>query len=95
MNKNRLGLDSIVVQRFGIDTTDIDGEKAMMDIENGKYFILNSVGSSVWDFIVQPNSVKNIIFKLIEEYDVDNDTCEKSVFQLLERLKYEELINIM
>ena len=39
-----LNLDSIVSYREDIDTTDIDGDKVMMDLEKGQYFALNSVG---------------------------------------------------
>ena len=37
-----LNLDSIVSYREDIDTTDIDGDKVMMDLEKGQYFALNS-----------------------------------------------------
>ena len=33
-----LNLDSIVSYREDIDTTDIDGDKVMMDLEKGQYF---------------------------------------------------------
>ena len=32
-----LNLDSIVSYREDIDTTDIDGDKVMMDLEKGQY----------------------------------------------------------
>ena len=54
-----LNLDSIVSYREDIDTTDIDGDKVMMDLEKGQYFAL---------------------------YDVDRETCEKSVMEFIEGL---------
>ena len=42
-----INLDSIVSYRQDIDTTDIDGDKVMMDLEKGQYFALNSVASRI------------------------------------------------
>ena len=39
-----LNLDSIVSYREDIDTTDIDEDKVMMDLEKGQYFALSQCG---------------------------------------------------
>lgn len=85
---------SIVCQAENISGTDLDGEKVMMNLDKGKYFCLNSVGSRIWDIIENKVSVETIINTLIKEYEIDRDACEKSVFGYLERLKNEELINV-
>ncbi|MDV5105526.1 hypothetical protein R2R32_02470 [Clostridium perfringens] len=35
-----ISLDSIVSQKEGIDVTELNGEKVMMDLDKGKYFML-------------------------------------------------------
>lgn len=87
-------MDTIVVQNSGLDIADIDGEKAMMDLEKGKYFMLNGIGSIVWDIISKPCSVKEIVSDLIAEYDVETATCEESILEFLGRLNNAELISI-
>lgn len=89
-----INMDTIVVQNTEIDTTDIDGEKAMMDLEKGKYFMLNGIGSIVWDIISKPCSVKDIVSDLVKEYDVEIATCEQSILEFLGRLNNAELISI-
>lgn len=86
--------DTIVLQRTSIDTTDIDGEKAMMDMEKGKYFMLDGVGSRIWEIISKPCSVKEIVLDLMNEYDVDKVTCEQSTLEFISKLNNAELISI-
>ena len=85
---------SIVCQAKDIDGADLDGEKVMMNLEKGKYFCLNSVGSRIQDIIEEKVSVDKIIDILLEQYEIDRDTCEKSVINYLESLKNEELISV-
>ena len=56
-----LNLDSIVSYREDIDTTDIDGDKVMMDLEKGQYFALNSVGSRIWEEIQSPVKISEVV----------------------------------
>lgn len=95
MAKKSIEKGSIIIQKVNIDTADINGEKAMMDLDKGKYYILNGVGSRIWDIISSPSSVKDIVLKLMEEYDVDQETCEQNTLFFLGRLKDEELIDII
>ena len=95
MRKKTIQIDSLVIQRSEIDTADINGEKAMMDLEKGQYFVLNGVGSRIWDIIEEPRAVGDIISDLIAEFDVDRQTCEQSTMFFLERLSNAELINIL
>ena len=56
-----LNLDSIVSYREDIDTTDIDEDKVMMDLEKGQYFALNSVGSRIWEEIQSPVKISEVV----------------------------------
>ncbi|SHH95223.1 lasso peptide biosynthesis PqqD family chaperone [Clostridium grantii] len=87
-----ISMNTIVEQREGIDTTDIDGEKAMMDLEKGQYFMLDSVGSRIWEIISKPCAVKQILLELMKEYDVDEKTCEEGTVEFLEKLNEDGLL---
>lgn len=90
----KINMDSIIVQKKDIDTTDIDGEKAMMNLNKGQYFMLNEVGSRIWEIINNECSVEEIIVNLMKEYEVDKETCEQSTFEFLGRLNNAELISV-
>ena len=88
-----ISLDSIVSYRQDIDTTDIDGDKVMMDLEKGQYFALNSVGIRIWEEIQSPVKISDVVNKLLSEYDVDRETCEKSVIEIIEGLNSAGLLS--
>ena len=95
MNSNKtISLDNIVTQKKGLDATGMDGEIVMMDIDRGKYYSFNEVGSSIWNIIKKPLMVKEIITILLDEFEVDEKTCEISVIDFLSRIYNDELICI-
>ncbi|EPB8166164.1 lasso peptide biosynthesis PqqD family chaperone [Clostridium perfringens] len=89
-----ISLDSIVSQKEDVDVTELNGEKIMMDLDKGKYFMLNETGSAIWDAINEPKSVSKIIEVIIKEYDIDRETCESKVLEYLEKLRHEEIVFI-
>ena len=89
-----ISLDSIVSQKEDVDVTELNKEKIMMDLDKGKYFMLNETGSTIWDTINEPKSVSEIIESIIKEYDIDRGTCESKVLEYLEKLRHEEIVFI-
>ena len=78
-----INLDLIVSYRQYIDTTDIDWDKAMMDLEKGQYFALNSVSSIIWEEIQSLAKISDVVNTLLSEYYVDRETYEKSVIEFI------------
>lgn len=89
-----IDLNLKVRQSKEIDATDLNGEKVMMNLDLGKYFALNSIGSRIWDLIENEVYVKDIVDTLLNEYDVDRAKCEESVKKYLGILKNENLIEV-
>lgn len=90
-----VNLDSVVSKNEEIDDTDLDGEKVMMNLDKGQYFMMNEVGSRIWELIEENTSIVNIIETLTNEYEVDEETCENTVMEFLGRLKDAELIKVL
>jgi len=90
-----IDIDSVVSQEQDIDAADLNGEKVMMDIDKGKYFALNEVGSRIWDIISEPKKVKSIIDELLKEYEIDRLTCENEVVEFLGKMYEAGLICIV
>lgn len=70
-----------------LNVTDLSGEKVMVDFESGKYFLIKGVGNDIWDMIQTEITVGDIISKLLGEYDVTPEICEKSVVEFLSKLE--------
>ena len=89
-----INLDTIINKNLEIDDTDLDGEKVMMNIDKGEYFMMNEVGSRIWEIISEPINVRRIIDTLCSEYEVDEETCKDTVVEFLGRLNNADLISI-
>ena len=81
------------VQKEGNVVSDMDGEKVMLSIHNGKYYNLGEVGGVIWDLVEVPQSVKELVSKLTAEYEISHEECEQQVLSFLDMLKKEELID--
>lgn len=84
----------IVTQTPGNIVSDMDGEKVMLSIHNGKYFNLGKVGGVIWDQIADPISIDLLMLKLMEVFEVDRHTCEEDVYTFLDELMKEGLIKV-
>ena len=89
-----INLETVINKNLEIDDTDLDGEKAMMNLDKGEYFMMNEVGSRIWEIISEPINVKEIINTLRNEYEVDEETCKDTVIEFLGRLDNADLISI-
>ncbi len=70
-----------------INVTDLNGEKAMLDFKTGKYYIIKGVGNDIWDMLSEEITINEIINKLLSEYEVSHEECEKSVIEFLDKLE--------
>ena len=89
-----INLETVINKNLEIDDTDLDGEKVMMNLDKGEYFMMNEVGSRIWEIINESINVKGIIEALRSEYEVDEETCKDTVIEFLGRLNDAELISI-
>ena len=90
----KIKLDTVINKNLEIDDTDLDGEKVMMNLDKGEYFMMNEVGSRIWEIINESINVRGIIETLRSEYEVDEETCKDTVIEFLGRLNDAELISI-
>ena len=89
-----ININNVVSRRNDIDTTDLNGEIVMMDLEKGRYFSLNGVGSRIWEIIESPIEINKIVDCLLEEYDVNRNECEENVLEFLDKLDDANIISV-
>lgn len=84
-------MDKTTVIRMGkhLNVTDLAGEKVMVDFEQGKYFMIKGVGNDIWDMLQTGEEItpKDIIEKLLTEYEVSPKECEDSVMDFLNKMQ--------
>ncbi len=83
---------TVLVRTDEIVSSDLDGETVMLNIERGKYFGLDPIGSRIWNLLETPRSVASLCGQLVLEYDVDLDTCTADVRRLVASMLREGLV---
>ena len=75
-----------------IEVTNLNGEKAMIDFDTGNYYLIKGVGNVIWEMLYEEITPEEIIEKLLKEYDVSPEECEKQVIEFLEKLEKADFI---
>jgi hypothetical protein len=70
----------------------IDGETIIINLETGYYYSVNKTATVIWNEIQKNNSVNNIAQQFLNNYEVDNDTAEKSVSEIIGLFLKDDLI---
>ncbi|REK75820.1 lasso peptide biosynthesis PqqD family chaperone [Paenibacillus paeoniae] len=87
-----LSLNLIAVQNNNNIASDMNGEKVLLSIDNGKYYNLGAIGGRIWDMMAHPETIGSMVNTLMDEYEIDRTTCEEQVFSFLTHLSEERLV---
>ncbi|UZQ50365.1 lasso peptide biosynthesis PqqD family chaperone [Clostridium kluyveri] len=90
-----INLQTVVTQKKGLDSTNMNGGIVMMDINRGKYYCFNEVGSRIWELVEKQISIKELVSALLNEFEVDEKTCKDNVLNFLNGIYHEELITVV
>jgi len=72
----------------------LDDETVLLELKNGTYYGLNSVGSTIWELIQQPRSIKAVYCAVLEQFDVDSESCRRDVLRLIGELQGAGLVEL-
>lgn len=92
MSIDTIALSELVVQSEGYLVSEMNGEKVMLSIENGKYYNLGHIGGRVWELIESPTSIQDVVDRLVTEYVIEPEDCKRQVRQFLGQLQAEGLV---
>lgn len=90
-----IDINSKVLQCEGNIVSDMDGEKVMLNIQNGKYYNLGILGGEIWNLISDPINVNQLVMMLMAEYEINKEECEEQVIAFLSSLHQEGLIKLV
>ncbi len=74
---------------------DLNGEAVILNMKNGKYYGVNSVGASIWAAIQSPVSFGDLQSAIMAEYEVDEATCRQAIRSFLDKMAKEDLIEVV
>ena len=62
------------------------GESVLLNLDTGKYFGLDAVGTRLWNLVAEHGSTALTIDTLLAEYDVDAPRLQQDVTALIDQL---------
>jgi len=77
-----------------ISETDLDDEKIILDTDSGKFISLNNTGSEIYEEIDGIKSVNDIILRLSEKYDI-NQEINEDILSFINMLFEKRLIELV
>jgi hypothetical protein len=89
-----VGQDMRVERRGEMIETEVDGELVALHIDNGTCYGFNSTATRIWAMIEQPRLLSELTGELVREYDVDTETCEAQLRDLIDELAADGLVEI-
>ena len=72
----------------------LEGEVVILNLKDGVYYGLNSIGGRIWDLIQEPRTASEIKDILLQEYDVEEERCTQELLALLQDLVSHGLVEI-
>jgi len=91
----KLSTQSVIIKNKSILENEIDGEKIMLNIDNGEYYGLDKIASRIWELLNEKIEIESLIQQLLEEYEIDYETCKNDVLEFLDELIKKKLIVII
>lgn len=67
----------------------------MMSIEKGDYYGANELGTRIWTLMEQPQSVGALCDGLMQQFEVDETTCQREVLAFMEQLRKNALLQVV
>lgn len=72
----------------------LGGEMAILNLQSGVYFGLNSVGARVWELIQTSKTVGAIRDAILSEFDVTADIAQRDLQNLLVQMRDHGMIQL-
>ena len=67
-------------------------ETVLLDVERGRYYALNDVGTRIWNLVCEGVPFAGIVERVCAEYDVPRERAEADAAALIRRLSSESLV---
>jgi len=75
--------------------SNVGGEIVILNHDKGEYYGLDEVGALVWNSLEeQPQTLDSLCSAVLEDYDIDKQTCLEDIELLLKDLISEKLVEV-
>jgi hypothetical protein len=74
---------------------DLGGESVLLNLDSGKYYGLDPVGTQMWNLLAERGQVEPVYQAMLDEYEVSEDKLQTDLLELVERLAEQGLLIIV
>jgi hypothetical protein len=90
----KISKDSTVMVMDNVVSCDLDGEAAILNMDDGVYYGLDPIGAKIWNFIQKPILIDDVVELILNEYDVEPEHCREDILELIVELMNNGLVEI-
>ena len=76
---SQLSADTVLARGTDHVETTVGDQIMMMSISQGKYFAIADTARRIWQMIETPTRLGDVVDRLVEEYEVAPDQCDRDV----------------
>lgn len=85
-------LNSTITRNEDLLSGVLDDETILMSIETGSYHVINKTANRIWELLEEPKTVDEICIIILDEYEVDPETCQKEVLEFMAGLQNRKIV---
>jgi hypothetical protein len=79
-------LPPTVVVSPDVVSQELDGETVLLDLRSEQYYVLDDVGTRMWQLLTTLPDLAAVCAQLLEEYEVDEPTLRRDLSALIAKL---------
>ena len=72
----------------------VDGMTVLLDVDSGRTFSLDDIGTRAWQALIGAPSVQDAVEQLQREYDAEPGVLERDLLVLIDRLAADQLVQL-
>jgi hypothetical protein len=89
-----LDLSQKIIFADTVFAQEVDGEMVLLDMNSENYFGLDDVGTDIWKAIEEKKVLKDVLKRLLEQYDVEEEVLQNDLITFVEKLQERGLVEV-
>jgi len=86
--------NTLIERTGGMIEAEVAGELMGLDIERGSCFGFNATATRLWQLLEAPRTLESLCSALMDEHEVDRETCLADTADALRVLANERLVTL-
>jgi hypothetical protein len=74
---------------------EFNGEVVMLQLDKGRYFGLQGVGTAIWNNLEEARSIEEVCDAVAAQFDVDPQVCRNHALKFLTSLQEAGLVDVV